>query len=58
MNFTDVDDKTIKRSQEMHPDQSPLMALQTLLVTMSKKIPSRYERYREFHRRYRVCSCY
>ena len=21
MNFTDVDDKTIKRSQEMHPDQ-------------------------------------
>lgn len=30
MNFTDVDDKTIKRSQEMHPDQSPLMALRKL----------------------------
>lgn len=28
MNFTDVDDKTIKRSREEHPDEEPLVALQ------------------------------
>jgi cysteinyl-tRNA synthetase len=27
MNFTDVDDKTIKRSQQDHPDKEPLIAL-------------------------------
>lgn len=30
MNFTDVDDKTIRHSQENYPDKKPLQALQTL----------------------------
>jgi cysteinyl-tRNA synthetase len=30
MNFTDVDDKTIQRARQMHPDQEPLSALKRL----------------------------
>lgn len=30
MNFTDVDDKTIRRSRETYPDQAPMDALRTL----------------------------
>ncbi|MNH50268.1 Cysteine--tRNA ligase [compost metagenome] len=30
MNFTDIDDKTIRRSRETYPDQDPMNALQTL----------------------------
>ncbi|PSO43025.1 cysteine--tRNA ligase [Candidatus Saccharibacteria bacterium QS_5_54_17] len=30
MNFTDVDDKTIGRARQMHPDQEPLRALKRL----------------------------
>ncbi|MEI8338435.1 MAG: cysteine--tRNA ligase [bacterium] len=30
MNYTDIDDKTIKRSKESYPEQEPLVALQNL----------------------------
>lgn len=35
MNFTDVDDKTIRRSQEEHPDMDPLEALLATTQTYS-----------------------
>lgn len=35
MNFTDVDDKTIKRSQEKYPDAEPMEALRKLTTTYS-----------------------
>lgn len=37
MNFTDVDDKTIRRSRESYPDMAPRQALQTLTEEYSHK---------------------
>lgn len=33
MNFTDVDDKTIRRSHELYPDEAPMAALKMLTTT-------------------------